>query len=129
MISEPVVDATATVDRYLTALNESDPEQRARLIASAWTPEGSMTDPPLVGQGHTGIGRVGEALHEQFPGHAFRRTSVVDCHHDRLRFAWALVGPGGAVAVTGMDFALLVRDGRVGQVTGFFGDLAPGDTA
>ncbi len=125
MTTAPAVDATVTVDRYLAALNEPDPAERARRIAKAGAPGGSMTDPPLAGHGHDGIAGVGDALHQHYAGHAFRRTSVVDCHHDRLRFAWELVDASGTAAMTGMDVALLEVDGRVGQVTGFFGELGP----
>lgn len=118
-------DATTAVDRYLAALNEPDAATRRRLVEAAWSPDGGMTDPPLAGQGHDGVAELGDALHAHYAGHAFRRTSAVDEHHDRFRFSWALVGPDGAVAVTGLDTGVLSPDGRVGQVVGFFGELAP----
>ena len=118
-------DATATVDRYLAALNEPDPVVRRRLVAEAWTPDGGQTDPPLAGQGHDGIAELGDALHAHYPGHAFVRTSEVDAHHERFRFAWALTGPDGAVAVTGVDVGVQAADRRASQVVGFFGDLVP----
>ena len=62
-------------------------------------------------------------MHEHYAGHAFERTSGVDVHHDHLRFAWQLVGPGGEVAVSGIDVADLAEDGRLARVVGFFGDL------
>ena len=88
-------DATTAVDRYLTALNEPDAATRRRLLEQAFDPAGGMTDPPLTGQGHEGIAALGDALHSAYAGHAFRRTSEVDSHHDRFRFAWELVGPAG----------------------------------
>ena len=118
-------DASTAIDRYLAALNEPDAGKRRALIEQAWTPTGSLTDPPIEGAGHDGLAAVGDMLHEQFAGHRFARTSQVDVHHDRYRFAWALVGPTGATAVTGMDTGVLADDGRVGEVVGFFGDLAP----
>lgn len=118
-------DATAAVDRYLAALNDPDPDTRRRRIAQAWTPDGGITDPPLAGQGHAGLAEVGDALHAGYPGHAFRRTSAVDSHHDRYRVAWELVAPDGSVVTSGLDTGVLADDGRVGQVTGFFGDLSP----
>ncbi len=118
--------ATAAVDRYLHALNEPDAAVRKHLIERAWSADGGVTDPPLTGHGHDGVASVGQALHSAYAGHAFRRTSAVDSHHDRFRFAWELVGPDGAVAVTGMDFGDLAPDGRVRQTVGFFGELAAG---
>ncbi len=118
-------DTTAAVDRYLAALNEPDADTRRRLISEAWAPDGGMTDPPLTGQGHDGIAALGDALHGGYAGHSFRRTSAVDEHHGHYRFSWALVGPDGAVAVTGMDTGAVAEDGRIGQVVGFFGELVP----
>ena len=116
-------DVTATVDGYLSAWNEDDPARRAELIAQVWTEDGRLVDPPMTGDGRDGISAVAEALHEQYAGHRFRRASGVDAHHDRLRFAWELVGPDGAVAITGLDVGELAEDGRLRRITGFFGDL------
>ena len=120
-----MTEPTTAVDRYLAALNEPDGDKRRALIEQAWTPTGSLTDPPIEGVGHDGLAAVGDALHEHYAGHRFERTSQVDVHHGRYRFAWALVGPTGATAITGMDTGVLADDGRVGEVVGFFGELAP----
>ena len=124
-MTAPTTAPTTAVDRYLAALNEPDAGRRRELITRAWTPDGGMTDPPLTGQGHDGIAELGDALHTHYAGHAFRRTTEVDAHHDRYRFGWALTGPDGAVATTGTDTGVLAADGRVGQVVGFFGELQP----
>jgi hypothetical protein len=120
-----MTDPTAAVDRYLAALNEPDADKRRALIEQAWTPNGSLTDPPIEGAGHDGLAAVGNTLHQAYAGHRFERTSQVDVHHGRYRFTWTLVGPDGATAVTGMDTGVLADDGRVGEVVGFFGELAP----
>ena len=70
-----------------------------------------------------GFSDVAAVMHEHYAGHAFERTSGVDAHNGHLRFAWALVGPDGAVAVSGVDVADLAADGRLARVVGFFGDL------
>jgi hypothetical protein len=125
----PTTDVTTTVDAYLSAWNERDPARRAQLIERVWAPDGRLIDPPLTGEGYDGISDVASALHEQFAGHGFRRASAVDHHHDHLRFAWELVGPGGEVALTGLDVGELAADGRLLRVTGFFGELPPRDAA
>jgi len=38
--------------------------------------------------------------------------SVVNTHHDQLRFAWDLVNPEGTVVVAGIDIGALASDGR-----------------
>jgi hypothetical protein len=120
-------DITATVDAYLSAWNERDPQRRAELIERAWSERGRLIDPPLAADGHAAISDMASAMHEHYAGHGFRRTTDVDAHHDQLRFAWELVGPDGAVALTGLDVGELAPDGRLQRVTGFFGELSARD--
>jgi hypothetical protein len=117
-------DLEQTVDTYLAAYGEPDPARRAVLIAEAWAPDGRLIDPPLDGQGHGGIDAMFVAVQGMFAGHSFRRTTVVDAHHDRARYGWELVGPDGSVAVAGVDYAELDADGKLRTVTGFFGEPA-----
>jgi len=122
-----VADITTTidtvVDTYLSAWNETDPARRAALIERAWAADGRLIDPPLAAEGHSGISDMASALQTQFPGHRFRRASGIDAHHDSLRFAWQLVSPDGAVALSGLDVGELAADGRLRRITGFFGEL------
>ena len=125
------ITATAlseVVDRYLAAWNETDLALRAQLIAGVWATDGRLIDPPLAAEGHAAIGEMAAALQAQFPGHRFRRTSGIDAHHDQLRFAWALVGPDGTPALTGLDVGEVNADGRLRRITGFFGELPTGGT-
>lgn len=116
-------ELTTTVDTYLAAWNESDPTRRADLVAQAWAADGTLTDPPLAAAGHAAIAAMAVTLQSQFPGHRFRRSSGIDAHHDRFRFAWELVGPDGTVALEGMDMGEVTADGRLQAITGFFGPL------
>ena len=123
----PTTDITATVDAYLSAWNERDPQRRAELIRRAWSEQGRLIDPPLAAEGHEAISDMASAMHEHYAGHGFRRASDVDAHHDQLRFAWELVGPDGTVALRGLDVGELAADGRLLRMTGFFGELAARD--
>lgn len=53
-------DHTATVDGYLAAYGEPDPVRRAELIAAAFTADARLVDPPARGEGHDGIGFLGD---------------------------------------------------------------------
>jgi len=118
-----------TVDTYLTAWNETDTNSRDKLIQEVWATDGRLVDPPLAASGHDEISDMAAALHAQFPGHQFRRASEVDEHHGHFRFAWRLVAPDGSVAISGVDVGALDENGRIAQITGFFGDLPVSDAA
>jgi hypothetical protein len=118
-------DVTITVDGYLAAYGEPDGARRAKLIAAAFTEDARLVDPPATGEGHDGIAALADAVQRQFPGHRFRRASALDGHGDVVRYAWELVGTDGAVALAGTDVARVAGDGRLREVVGFFGDLAP----
>jgi len=118
-----MTDMTRLVDRYIDMWNEADAGRRQTLIAEVWTPDALYLDPVLRGDGRDGIHAMVGQVHERFPGHAFRRTSDVDAHNDRVRFGWELAPAGGPPVVKGVDFAL-VADGKLAAVTGFFDAVA-----
>ena len=122
-MTNTTTDITATVDSYLAAYGEPDRVRRAEIIANVWAEDGRLVDPPATGEGHDGISALADAVQQQFPGHRFRRTSGIDSHNDVLRYAWELVGPDGAIALTGMDVGRIGPDGRLREITGFFGEL------
>ena len=123
MTDTTTADITATVDTSLAALTETDESKRTDLLARAWAADGSLTDPPLTGEGLAGLNDFAAVLCQHYSGQRFRRVSGVDVHHDRFRYAWELVAPDGTVTVAGMDVGTLAPDGRLQTVTGFFGDL------
>jgi hypothetical protein len=118
-----MTDLANTVDTYLEGWNETQPARRAELIHQVWAPDGRLIDPPLDATGQTEISEMAASLHAQFPEHYFRRSSGIDEHHGHFRFAWELVSPDGAVAMTGLDVGELAPDGSIARITGFFGDL------
>jgi len=73
------------VDQYIAMWNETDTERRRGLIAKIWTDGASYLDPLLSGEGRDGIDAMVKTVHEQYPGHRFKRTSDVNAHHDRAR--------------------------------------------
>jgi SnoaL-like domain len=117
-------DVVTTVDAYLEMWNETDPVRRAELIERAWTREGRYVDPLFDAAGHRELHNMVERVHEQFPGHRFRRTSGVDAHHDQVRFTWELAAPDGAVTAAGVDVGAVDDDGRLRNIVGFLGEPA-----
>jgi hypothetical protein len=118
-----VTDVTTIVDSYLSAYNETDPDARLGLLELAFSADGQLIDPPLDGAGHQGISDMMGAVHQQFPGHTFRRASGIDEHHGQLRYGWELLDPAGQVVLAGTDVGQLAPNGRLARITGFFGPL------
>jgi hypothetical protein len=113
-----MTDITTIVDGYIAAWNETDADRRRALVADAFADDASYVDPLMTGEGTDGIAAMIGAAQQQFPGHRFELSSGPDAHHDRVRFAWNLVGNGTPVAA-GVDFATVADDGRLRTVTGF----------
>jgi hypothetical protein len=124
-----VSDITTTIDTYLAMWNETDPARRAELIERAWAGDGRYVDPLLEVEGHAALSEMVGAVHAQYPGHRFTRTSGIDTHHDQARFGWELVGPDGALTVAGIDVGVLDADGRLRSITGFFGEIPQEEAA
>lgn len=119
------VDVTSTIDVYLDAYSEPDADRRAQLVASVFTPDAVLVDPPFVATGRAELVGAFGAVLEQFPGHRFHRRSAVDAHHGIARYAWTLDAPDGTTAITGLDVVTFDADGSIVKVVGFMGDLAP----
>ena len=113
-----MTDITNIVDGYIAAWNETDADRRRALVADAFADDASYVDPLMTGEGTDGIAAMIGGAQEQFPGHRFELSAGPDAHHDRVRFAWTLVGDGAPVAA-GVDFATVADDGRLRAVTGF----------
>jgi hypothetical protein len=122
-------DATTIVDAYLAAYGEPEPARQRSLIERSWSPAGTLSDPPMEATGHDQIGDMFAAVQSQFPGHTFRRTTVVDIHHQSGRYGWDLVAADGSVTLSGTDFARFGDDGHLVHVTGFFGPLTSIETS
>jgi SnoaL-like domain len=113
-----VSDIATIVDRYIAAWNEREPGRRRELVSDTFADEASYVDAHRSGDGLAGIDAMIATAQAQFPGHRIELSFGPDAHNDRVRFAWQLLGPDGAVG-GGTDFATVAPDGRFGSVTGF----------
>jgi hypothetical protein len=114
----------ALVDAYFAMWLETDAAKREAQIRTVFNEHGRHVDPNADANGHAGLVEMMAAVHAQFPGLGMRRTTGIDQHNDQLRFGWELLGADGSVIVTGIDVAQVGLDGRLSQVTGFWGDLS-----
>ena len=112
-------DTVTQVQRYIAAWNETEPQARRRAIAAVFTENARYVDPLVDVRGHDGIDAAIAAVHQQFPGWAFRLAGPVDAHHDQVRFTWGLGPEGEEPPVVGSDVAVTDGDGRFARVSGF----------
>jgi hypothetical protein len=127
--TDPTTDHTATVDAYFAMLNETDPDRRRALTDRAWTEDAAYYDPLMEAQGHEALSDMVGAVHAQFPGQRFVRTSGIDAHHGLVRFGWELGDGEGTVTIAGIDVGIVAPDGRLSRIAGFFGPLPAHEAA
>jgi hypothetical protein len=119
-----MTDAVNIAERYIDLWNETDAQNRRKMIASAWTEDAIYVDPLMKGQGHGEIDALIGAVHQRFPGHRFTLKGTPDGHGDRLRFSWTLGAPDAAPVAHGTDFAVVAADGRLRSVSGFLDSVS-----
>jgi hypothetical protein len=113
-----VSDIATLVDRYIAAWNEREPGRRRELVSDTFAEDAGYVDAHRSGDGVEEIDAMIGTAQDQFPGHRIELIFGPDAHNDRVRFAWQLVGPDGAVG-GGTDFATVTPEGRLASVTGF----------
>ncbi|HWA13682.1 MAG TPA: nuclear transport factor 2 family protein [Burkholderiales bacterium] len=118
------MDLPAIVEAYCQAWNVADEGQRRRLLDDSCADDVSYTDPKTDLAGREALLAHIARVQAGRPGSGIARTSGVDLHHGRLRFAWKLADAAGRTVVEGVDFCELAADGRLRRIVGFFGPLA-----
>jgi hypothetical protein len=114
------------IDRYCEAWCDPDAGGRAALLAKVWSERATYTDPTVHAEGASELLAHIARVQARRPGGRVLRTSVIDGHHDVVRFAWKAVDANGATLVNGIDLAILTSDGtKIERIVGFFGDLQP----
>jgi len=112
-------------DRYLAAWNETDPSARRAAIAALFADDVHYTDPLADAEGRDALAATIGAVHQQFPGFAFRLAGPVDAHHDQVRFSWELGPRGQEAPIAGSDVAVVDGSGRIHRVLGFLDRVPP----
>lgn len=114
----------ALITTYCAAWSEPDPGRRAQLLEEAWAEDGIYTDPTAHMTGRKElVEHIGKVL-ARYPGGRVVRTSVLDTHHDMVRFTWKMVLADGNSLPEGIDFGKLSGEGKLRRIIGFFGPLA-----
>lgn len=119
-----MLDADAVVREYVAAWNEHAGDRRATLLARACATDVRYADPESEVTGLDALAGVIASFQATYPEHVLRLSSVVDDHHDVLRFAWLVERPDGTTLSSGLDACRRAVDGRLALIAGFFGELA-----
>jgi hypothetical protein len=106
---------------YAAAWNEPDAAARRRALERAWADRGVYSDPTAHVEGRDALVEHIAGFQSQMPGARIVVTSGIDRHHDAIRFTWKLRGSDGSTLTEGIDFGELAGDGRLRQITGFYG--------
>jgi hypothetical protein len=108
------------VMNYIAAWNERDAVKRRAIVAKAWAPNGSYTDPHRQASGVDEIDAMLATAQASYPGYQVRLISKIEAHHEHIRFSWAAGGTLEApLYLGGTDFVRVGPDGRSAAVVGF----------
>jgi hypothetical protein len=113
------------IDTYCAAWSEPDPVRRQRTLDEIWAENATYTDPRAHLAGSKWLcAHIGAVLAGR-PGARIIRTSILDCHHGLVRFAWRVVQTDGTLLPEGLDIAEISDQMKLLRIIGFFGPLAP----
>jgi hypothetical protein len=111
----------AMIDGYFECWNTTDATQRSAAIERVWAPHARSVDPLYDVTGHDELAAMFAGFHDEYPGSSFRQHGVLDTHHDRVRWGWAMHDAAGDIVLDGLDVVTVDSDGRIEQLVGFFG--------
>lgn len=112
------------IAHYSAAWSETDPDTRLAMLRQTVVEDVPYRDPGAQVRGLPALSEVIAGVQAQFPGAVLERTSLVDLHHDCMRFTWRFLDPSGQTLLEGLDVCSIAEDGRIAEFTVFFGDLA-----
>ena len=111
---------------YFAAWNETDPDERSRLLRRSLSDEAELVDPTGRWRGVDGLSeRIGN-YHAAAPGTKVVPASGVDAHNGVERYAWKIVDPVGNEIMVGLDVAERDARGRLERIVMFHGPLPAG---
>jgi hypothetical protein len=116
-------EVPACFTHLLAAWNEYDPIRLREQVEKSVTPDVVFTDPHYAINGREAFIEMIQAFQARVGKVQLVRTSVIDIHHDRARYAWEVVWPNGN-RFEGFDaVALDPTLEKVCRIDGFFGPL------
>ena len=112
---------------YFAAWNETDADERERLLRRSVSDGAELVDPLGRWQGVAGISDHIASYHESAPATKVVPRSGGDVQNDVERYAWKIVDPAGSEIMEGLDVTQRDHDGRLHRIVMFHGPLPAGD--
>ena len=109
-----------TVDAFLGAWTETDPDRRTKLLERSFAARGRYRDVHTSQDGREALHSWMGFTQQLFPGCQLARTGPVEQTHHYARFPWSAQLPGGPVVATGVDYVELDAAGLLANVVGFW---------
>jgi hypothetical protein len=115
-----------TWDTYSSAWSQTDPHARAALLGRCLAPDAAYADPTMQAAGHAQLSAYMAAVQGGVPELRFVITDFKS-HHNHSLAHWNMVNGQGRVLTPGISHGWYGEDGKLMQMTGFFGAIsAPG---
>jgi hypothetical protein len=112
---------------YFAAWNETEAEERGRLLQGSLSDDAELVDPTGRWRGVDGLSERIAHYHADAPGTKVVPSSGVDAHNDVEHYGWKIVDPSGNEVMEGLDVAERDRDGRLRRILMFHGALPTAD--
>lgn len=103
---------------YISVWNQRNAQTRQTIGTEVFTPDVYYVDPNTSAQGRSAIDTYIAGWQEQFPDFVFI-LGPVRSHHGIAHFGWSFGPSGGPSAASGSD-TVVVEQGRLGKIYGFF---------
>jgi hypothetical protein len=105
------------------AWNETNADERRRLLQRCVSDDAELIDPTGRWQGFDGLSERIANYHATAPGTAVMPASGVDAHNSVERYAWRIVDLNGNELMEGLDIAERAADGRLHRIVMFHGPI------
>lgn len=121
--AEEVVGSIAeqVVDRFVAAWAEKDSAARRTLLASCFEADGLYRDAYGYVPGLDGLNVFIGNAQKFMPGLTLARSGPVRHAHGAICYPWTMTGPDGRVMSDGLSAGDCSPEGRIRQLTGFWG--------
>ncbi len=106
--------------RRYAAIWSLNVDERGRELAACLADDATYCDPNGLIKGRAALSEYMGQFQHGAPGGRFHIRSVIH-HHDRSLAHWVLYGSEGNVLQIGTSFGALAPDGRLCDISGFFG--------